>query len=506
MATIVEGVNLNSKQNREQLLRKLITDQVFFNSLLLGDMFDIKIPKFHKQVYEALNDRNKQLVIIQMPRGFGKTTILQGYMLSQIVHQNYKVIVYVSDTYSQAKLHTEAVREQLECNDKLINLYGSQVSKNWAEAQFETAQGTTVIPKGSDQSIRGIKVGIHRPDMVIIDDPENDLNSLTLEQRDKLWQHLFAVIKPMMKADKKSKIVWLGTPICEDCVLYRLMELFKDRSGAAIIQLAAEDEGGHSIWPDLWPDSRLQDTKQLYSEAGMLHVYYREYMGTILAPQDAMFPIKQAFYYKNDELPKVTRTYMSIDLAFSQRESADFCAAIVFSVSSKEKSVYVRTAVKKRMKPDEFLTLLMQLYMQYNIAEIYVQNVVLDAFFKFYASEKYMLPFKVVKVSRQKDAKYLRIASLEPLFKSGRLKFQRDQVDLLGELAQYPRAKHDDMADALAFGVAQLSIPGYRRKATSNIIEFGSLEHIRRSIKQVHNIIPTKLMTPPFLRGGSSCH
>lgn len=451
-------------KSREEIVRLaalLGKDSVLFNTLLLPDMFDAAVPNCHREVYAALSNPSKRIVIVQMPRGFGKTTILQGYLIQQVVNLLHKVILYISDTYSQAELHTEAVRDQLEGNDRILDLYGEQVGKRWTGAHWITRNGVSVLPKGVDQSIRGVKVGRERPTLAIIDDPENDINSLTPEQNDKLWRQLFAVIRPMLGRRGDNKIIWLGTPVNERCVLLRLMELFRDKEEAAIIEMAARDVNHISLWPELWSKERLDEEERIYAKAGLAHVFAREYLGKIISPEGALFDTRKAAFYDTRKLPGDLWNYMSIDCAFSKAQSADFCAMVVFSASLSTQKIYVRETIRGKLMPNEFFELILEHYKRYEPFNIFVQKSAIDSFFKFYANEKYELPFKDIPISRAKDSKIMRISSMQPLFKSRRLQFTDAHADLLHELALCPRAAHDDLSDALATGILNIGMPGF---------------------------------------------
>lgn len=469
---------------------RLSWDSVYFNHLLLPEWFTLPTPTFHGQIYKPLMNPEVKLLVVVMPRGFAKTTILQGYVMQQVVHRKHPVIVYIGDTYTQAEMHTESMRCELEDNEKFLELYGPPAGKKWTASMWTTASGITMIPKGSGQSIRGLKVGKARPSLVIIDDPENDENTETPEQREKLWRYIYAVVKPMMQAGKKDvKIVYLGTPIHEDCVLLRLIDLleqspFCDDPAIEVVRLAARDDEGESIWPELWSTERLLAEEEFYAAAGQLDVFYREYLGEVIATKDAEFSKDDATYYCERDLPNDLQTYAALDVAFSKSRRSDFSSLVVVSTSVQTGNIYVRIAQRKRQKPDELLERLVLLNRTFCPYKWFVQNVVLDEFFQFYATEKATrINFQKVSISRQKNAKVRRISSLQPLYGSGRLQFLKSQSDLLAELWSHPRAKHDDLADPLAGLIGQLRIPLFTPRVV-NKNEFGSLEYIEEGLRR----------------------
>jgi phage terminase large subunit-like protein len=371
----------------------------------------------------------------------------------------------------------------LEINEKLIQLYGVQQSKRkWGSTLWTTTGGVSVMPFGSNQSMRGLKVGKDRPSLVIIDDFENDENVETPEQRDKLWKRLFAVIKPMMRSAGETKIVYLGTAVHEDCILYRLMDLLRKNPAPhiCVVEQGAKDDNGESVWPEWKSTEELNEDERLYAEAGQLDTFYQEYYCKVIASKDASFPKDRVVYYDEQNTPDDCRTWMTIDCAFSKAKTADYSAVVVFSTSMDAKAVLVREAIRGRMKPDEFLKLLVMLNETYRPLRVFIQGVLLDEFFQFYANEcDTRLPFEKVKLSQKRNAKFRRISSLQPLYIGGRLQFLRRHTDLLGELWMHPRSKHDDLKDALATGVSKVTIPAIG-KIERPELEQGSFEFILR--------------------------
>ena len=110
----------------EQLIEKapkLQKDTIFFSHFLLPEMFYSKSADFHYELAEAMNDPDIRVLIVIIFRGGAKTSICQGYITQKVVHNEHKVILYLSDTSDQAETHTETIRNELEHNDMSKTLY-----------------------------------------------------------------------------------------------------------------------------------------------------------------------------------------------------------------------------------------------------------------------------------------------------------------------------------------------------------------------------------------------
>ena len=478
--------------------KKLASNTAFFNNAMLTDMFELPMPKMHREIYDALDDNQVKIIVVLMPRGFAKTTILQGFLTRVVVNRQHQTIAYVADTQPQAERHTETVREELMQNEKILTIYGEQQSKiKWGSTHWRTRHGVSVMPFGANQSMRGLKVGKSRPSLLILDDLENDENVNTIEQRDKLWRNIFAVMKPMLRnTGRDIKLVYLGTAVHEDCVLLRLIELLKsdqckEDESIRVIEYAARDEDdtttypkGQPTWEELWNNERLEAEEAFYAEAGLIDIYYQEYMCQTISTHDSEFNKDIVSYYDNESLPSDLRVYGTIDCKWSKNRKSDYNAVVLFGTSASMKSIYVLEAIRRRCSFKEFLKLLEGLNQTYRPSRVFLQNVVLDEFFAFYSHEKgTRLPFKKVGISRQKNAKIRRISSLSPLYETERLRFKKQHSDILKELWRHPRPKHDDLSDALAVGINNVSIPWFIKRDEAKLPAYDSYEYIEQFIK-----------------------
>lgn len=75
----------------------------------------------------------------------------------------------------------------------------------------------------SDQSIRGIRHGSHRPELIIADDLENLQSVKTRESRDKLYEWFTKELIPLGDL-KKTRIVILGNMLHRDSLLMRMRD------------------------------------------------------------------------------------------------------------------------------------------------------------------------------------------------------------------------------------------------------------------------------------------
>lgn len=116
---------------------------------------------------------------------------------------------------------------------------------------------------------------------------------------------------------------------------------------------------GKSLWPGKYPDQ--QALRVLRRSIGNIVAWQREYMLRIIADEDQIIHNDWIEYY--DEMPELNsehedpslryrKTYVGIDLAISQRDTADYTAMVAIRVFGYEEHlrVYVQPViVNKRL-------------------------------------------------------------------------------------------------------------------------------------------------------------
>ena len=85
-----------------------------------------------------------------------------------------KYILLVSDTESQATAFLDCIKAEQEENEALIADFGPQKGKVWKSSVILLQNGCRIDAVGSGQKLRGRRHGARRPDLIVLDDIEND--------------------------------------------------------------------------------------------------------------------------------------------------------------------------------------------------------------------------------------------------------------------------------------------------------------------------------------------
>jgi hypothetical protein len=119
------------------------------------------------------------------PRGGGKSTTAELTIVALAARRRRKYCLYVSGTQEQADDHVQNTGNLFETPtfaeyypsvaQRAINKYGS--SKGWRRNRLRTASGFTVDAIGLDTAARGVKLEEARPDLIVLDDIDEETDN-----------------------------------------------------------------------------------------------------------------------------------------------------------------------------------------------------------------------------------------------------------------------------------------------------------------------------------------
>jgi len=435
---------------------------------------------------------------IAAPRESAKSTItcfiLAMWVIcySDLLAKHYVMIV--SDTAEQAAEHVQNIKEELEGNEELREVFGERImpGEPWTGTKIRTRGGFTISSKGTGGNIRGIKKGAHRPDVLIADDLENDENSQTIEQRKKLKRWFF---RAFCKAGTRGVDIFaIGTILNSDSLLANLVdakkspgfdgqkyqgvirwsksalwnrweEIYSDYSKTAEERETTADiffeshskamtAGTEVLWPqykDYYTLMKLRFTEGPTS-------FSQEIQNEPVDPSECLFKPDWFAYFEEENLPAMEITFTSIvgscDPSMGKSEKDCPSAIITLGVTATG-ALYVLDASIEWRAPSEIIEDIIALYERRKHNAIGVEDNVFQEFFKTelikIANERNKYPpVQGITSTRDKD---LRIQRLEPLVKNGTLRFQKKHTRLIEQLQYYPNAEAKDGPDALEMAV-----------------------------------------------------
>lgn len=156
-----------------------------------------------------------------------------------------KTVLLVSATYDDAERLLKPYKTILEVNDRLKNDYGEQQAlSGWEEGDFTTRKGVSFRAIGAGQSPRGTRNDAARPDLILIDDIDTDVDCKNRETIQKKYEWIESALIPCRSISVPLLIIACGNIIAKYCCI---TEMAKKANIHDIINI--RDEKGRSTWP-----------------------------------------------------------------------------------------------------------------------------------------------------------------------------------------------------------------------------------------------------------------
>lgn len=283
----------------EHGLRKELAafDMSYFGRAYLPHYFIRKSPHFHEELDEiwsrgVMKGRNplKEAKVISRlkgsrqvvaaPRGHAKSTNFTFKdSLHAILYAYKHYILILSDSSEQAEGFLDDIKTELEDNANIIMDFGSlKGDKAWRTGVILTKTDIKAEAIGSGKKVRGRRHRNWRPDLIVLDDIENDENVNTPEQRRKL-KNWFD--KAVSKAgDTYTDIMYIGTILHYDSLLNNVLQnpRYKTKKYRAVISEAVNTklwDEWESIYTKLLMKQRyrMQPCEEAYSIRKTLEQY-----------------------------------------------------------------------------------------------------------------------------------------------------------------------------------------------------------------------------------------
>lgn len=428
---------------------------------------------------EILTKSDSQLDAIAAPRGEAKSTLVsQLYTLYCIVTAQKHYALIVMDSIDQAYPMLEAIKAELEANPRIRidfpKAFGG--GRTWQAGTIITANNIKVQVAGAGKKLRGLRHGAYRPDMVILDDIENDENVRKPEQRDKLHNWLKKTIMPLGAAGEKLDIIYIGTILHYDSVLNRTLDnpAWRSERFQAVIQMP-DNMQLWDEWEALFNAKRLDDAEQFYTdnEAAMVagaivswaarpilalmkirardghDTFDSEYQNDPTSGDDA--PFNNAIHYWHT-LPAGLVMFGAVDPSLGKAGAGrDPSAIIIGGYDRLHGKLYIVVADIKKRLPDRIISDVIKYQRKFNclvwaVEAIQFQEFLRTELVKRSAKEGIHVPARAVNPHTDK---ILRIEALQPHMTNELLLLHSEQSTLISQFKHFPKGDHDDGPDGV---------------------------------------------------------
>lgn len=439
---------------RTNILAELYRNILLFCVTVLPHHFSGRSADFQYEICSLLK-KKQRLNCIVAPRDHAKSTLITlGFVLYKILFHECNFAVIISDTEIQAKMFLDAVKNELETNEIIKLLFGNFIGPKWGETDIITGTGIRIICKGAGQKIRGLKFRKNRPDLVIIDDLENDELVESQERRDKLSQWFFKTVLPALV--QEGQLVYVGTILHYDSLLNKLIK--NPQWNRLFYRAIMKDK---ALWETRYNLEQLDKIKANYAAQGLLDAFMCEYLNEPVSDENAIFKQKYFKYYRDDEaLINSLSKFITVDLAISKSEEADYTVVMVSGVDAIGQ-IYILEYVRERCSPIETIEHIFRLAGKWNVSKIGIEGVAYQRALQWFLEDEMRRrnEYYLVEELVADSDKERRIKGLQPRYAVGGVFHKSYMTDLEEELLRFPKGAHDDLADCVAY-IPQIAFPG----------------------------------------------
>lgn len=438
--------------------------------IIYPERFYRDFDKEHDKIFDLLDNSDNPRKVIAAPRGTGKTSLSNLLIpTKKLAFLDSQFVVPVSNTSAAAKQQSENLKREFMSNPLLKTIFNINKTRNFSKKQWivEIAgQRSMVWPKGAGQQVRGMLFQNSRPDLVIVDDLENDENLHSEVQRARLKEWFFGPLVNIVDRGRKDwEIIYIDTLKHEDSLLQDLLD---DPAWDSVV-LEICDDDYNSNYPNMISDEEVKELADQYKSQGQLDVFFREYRNMPISTEDSSF--KQDYFQYYTKLPAKERpnfndkrrfeTVIVIDPAKTVKMHSAESALVGGSIDLLDGNFYYRDIVSGKWHPDELYNEMIQMIRRLKPSVVGVEVTGLNEFVTYPIKQQLLEHAPMValqdlhaRAGIGEPGKIQRVRSLVSYFRTGSVWLNHaNSGGFEAQLLSFPRAKRWDIMDAAAYFV-----------------------------------------------------
>jgi len=437
------------------------------------------IPNFHRELWELCCTRSRY-VAIAAPRGHAKSTaITHTYTLAACLFRERDYVLIVSDTVTQSIQFLADIKKEIADNEDLQDLFGIKLpfekdTEDDVIVECEDGHRFRIQAKGAEQKLRGLKWSNKRPNLVVVDDLENDEAVLNRDRREKLKRWFNGALLPCISDTGIVRVV--GTILHLDSLLESLMpenqlhtsnkakflvkeelkEYTNHRTPWKSVKYRAHNEDYSEIlWKERFSKEKLKLEKEKYVQQGMVDLYSQEFLNVPLDESNTIFRKSDFIPIKDEDRKRRLNYYITADLAISQKQRSDYTVFCVAGMDE-DSRLQIVNVIRARMDAAEIVDMILSLNRLYKPMLFGIEAGNIQKAIGPFLNEEMVKQSQYVNVTLLKPTsdKVTRTRSMQARMRIGAVKFDKAAdwyPDLEAEMMRFPRDRHDDQVDALAY-------------------------------------------------------
>lgn len=417
------------------------------------------------------------------------TAVTHAYVLAEALFRKSDHIVIISVGDKEAIGFLNDIRMELQENEQIQKLFTIKLPFDKdTEREIEVSCGDDrhrfrIVAKGASGGtgkIRGMKWRGKRPNLIIMDDAEDDEAVMNEDRRAKFREWFYNALLPALSDSGKIRAV--GTILHFDS----LLESFMPANSGDKAKYTVKSEDGLSEWstcpnniwksikfrahPDfddfsklLWPEKlsekMLRIKRQGYLEQGNMHGYSQEYLNYPISEQSSYFRRSDFIPMTDEDKKKDTERrlvyYVASDFAISTKEKRAYTVFIVAGVDEAG-MLHIVHVVRGRLDSKQILEEMWAVQGRYNPDVFVVEKGALEkALGPFFYDEMLRTGVSInFHLMSPTEDKVSRSRSIQGRMRQGGVKFNKEAEwfpALEEELIRFDRGPYKDQVDCMAY-------------------------------------------------------
>mgnify|MGYP002623825864 CR=1 FL=1 len=451
---------------KEQIEREeaAMSSLVSFREEFIPSKDDVEPAWFHHDWSKILLTGTGHFAVEAFRESAKTQIVIRANLLHALTYpqeeRSYLVIICATQRTASKKL-VEVTREWL--NSPSMNGLKQEIRENSGlafEVHYHNAPPVRIEAYGKGAAVRGLSWGAKRPDLVIIDDPqdEEDARSETVTAGDWDW-----FLSDVYFLGQESRIFIIGNNLGERCIMECIMRN-AERLKFTARKIPILDGSGNSMWPSKWPLSAIEEERTGFAVLGKTDLWYRNKMCECISPDSQKFKREYFRYYDTPPGTRSLNIYTTVDLAISQKVNADYSAIVTVGVNASG-HWFILDVEYGRYNPSTTMDAIFSAVQKWRPLSVGIETVAYQAALQHFLEQempKRGIFFRITPLKASKS-KEIRIDTLQPRFAVGTVWFKTGAVwltEIENVLLSYPHGARDDVIDALAY-MEQLSSEPY---------------------------------------------
>lgn len=474
---------IESDEELMDILDADFNDTGAFLKDFLPQTFSRPWAKSHHRLFDMIDNSDKNKKVIVTPRGWGKTSILKGVIIKNVLYRHRHFSTYASKSEGSAINCTEDIKAKLTQTREIRDVFGdvktveddeTKTLDEWGKKGFNVLS-SRILPRGWKQQFRGLNWMDYRPDLMGFDDLEPDENIKNEEIRKDLKERYYGGVEEAVPQDHYAwDIIYIDTIKHEDALI---VELLDDPDYDKLI-VAMCDDNYQTLDPTFKTQEQVDQIVRKYRRRHQMDILAREFMAKPISTEDASFNADFFEYYSEQDQVFQKRlregkiiTVVIVDPAKTAKIQNAESAIVVWGIDEESHALYFRDQIAKHFYPDELYNATIDMMRRYDTPNLGVECTGLEEFikqpFRNAMSRAGLFHEPVWLMARKGEGEFAgrmggktgRVASMVSYYRQGMV-FHNEVAAISGpyeqQLLQFPRPKRWDIMDCAAYIVYML--------------------------------------------------